>query len=99
MAEHHYDPVAVAAAGKRLKQRHDRVEKRARTDALVEGLTALESVYRDALMGRLGAAQPLNGERPMLSLTPTAALAALDQCSRVRAVLVEHSAVNEGLLL
>ncbi len=99
MAEHHYDPVAVAAASKRLKQRHDRLEKRARNDALMEGLTALETVYRDALMGRLGAADPLDGERPPLLLTPTAALKALDQCARARAVLVEHSAVNEGLLL
>ena len=36
---------------RRLEERHKRAHRRARIDALLEGITALETVYRDALAG------------------------------------------------
>ena len=36
---------------RRLEERHKRAHRRARTEALIEGITAVETVYRDALVG------------------------------------------------
>ena len=41
---------------KRLEERHKRQHSHARTEALVEGITALETMYRDALAGPHGVA-------------------------------------------
>jgi DNA polymerase-3 subunit delta' len=97
LSAQHYEQPAITAALRRLKQRHDRRERRARTDALMEGIAALESVYRDALVATVGG--PLLDDAEPMALSGPSCLRALDELARVRGVLVEHSAVNEGLLM
>ena len=50
-------PRTASAMRKRVTDRQKREARRARTDALLEGITAIESVYRDALAGRRADAQ------------------------------------------
>ena len=78
-----------------LEQRHQRGARRARTDALAEVLTALESGLRDALVAPAPALDPAWPARPMPA---EAALVALDACRAARAA-VARTAVNEALLL
>ena len=52
---------------RRLEERHKRAHRRARTDALLEGITALETVYRDAMAGP--GAEHLNVDREVLGST------------------------------
>src|SRR5580765_7127240 len=59
----------------RIEKRHQREVRRTRIDLLLEGFTALETVYRDALAE---GAPPLNQDRPRVMLAPRAAAAALD---------------------
>jgi DNA polymerase-3 subunit delta' len=73
-----------------LEQRQQREARRAKTDALLEVVTALECTYRDALIGVASAA---------ISVPPERALRALDACRDARAVIVNRTAVNETLLL
>jgi hypothetical protein len=80
---------------RRLEEHHRRVHRHARTEALVEGITALETVYRDALAD--GAA-PINSDRDRLQVDPNAAAGALDACRAARQALIEHNP-NEGLML
>ena len=62
--------------------------RRTRIDLLLEGVTALETVYRDALADR---APPLNRDRPRVVLAPRAAAAALDTCREAReAILINE---------
>ena len=63
---------------------------------MVEGIVALESVYRDALAGP-GAAS-ISGERPPLQLEARDCTRALDACREARHALREHNP-NEGLLI
>jgi len=65
----------------RIERRHQREVRRTRIDLLLEGVTALESVYRDVLADP---APPLNGDRPRLVVPPRAAAAALDECRQAR---------------
>ena len=81
---------------RRLEERHKRTHRRARTDALLEGITALETVYRDALAG--SADERLNTDREVLVLTPRAAAAALDACRDARQAIAEFNP-NETLLV
>ena len=67
---------------RRLEERHKRAHRRARTDALLEGITALETVYRDALAGP--GTEPLNLDLQPLVLSPRAAATALDACREAR---------------
>jgi DNA polymerase-3 subunit delta' len=58
---------------RRIEERQRREVRRTRIDLLLEGVTALETVYRDAL----GEGAPaLNRDRPRLVVTPRAAAAA-----------------------
>ncbi len=66
---------------RRIEERQRREVRRTRIDLLLEGVTALETVYRDSL-GE-GAA-PLNGDRPRLTVAPRAAAGALDACREAR---------------
>ena len=66
---------------KRIEERQRRESRRTRIDLLLEGVTALESVYRDVLADP---APPLNGDRPRLGVPPRAAASALDECRRAR---------------
>ncbi len=81
---------------RRLEERHKRAHRRARTDALLEGITALETVYRDAMAGP--EAERLNTDREVLVLDPRAASGALDACRSARQAIAEHNP-NETLLV
>lgn len=74
---------------KALATRHERAERRARTDALAEGLGILEAAYRDALVG--APAAPAVGA--------ASALAALDAVAEARRAVQEGIVLNWGLLL
>jgi DNA polymerase-3 subunit delta' len=91
-----YPERTANALKRRLVERQKREHRRARTDALVEGITALESVYRDALAG--ADAPLLNTDRPVVAARPRACDEALDVCREARADLGEFNP-NEGLLL
>jgi DNA polymerase III subunit delta' len=65
----------------RIEKRHLREVRRTRIDLLLEGVTALESVYRDALAEP---APALNRDRARVVLAPRSAAAALDACREAR---------------
>ena len=82
---------------RRLEEQHKRAHRHARTELLLEGITALETVYRDALAGP--GAPTLNVDRPLLVARRRAPCgAALDACRAARQALVEFNP-NETLLL
>jgi DNA polymerase-3 subunit delta' len=81
---------------RRLDDHQRRVHRHARAEALIEGITALETVYRDALA--TGAAPSLNADRAPLVLDPRASARALDACRAARQALIEHNP-NESLML
>ena len=81
---------------KRLEERQKREHRYARTEALVEGITALETMYRDALVGE--GTQALNTDRARLVLDPRAAAQALDACRAARHALAEHNPQEQLLL-
>jgi DNA polymerase III subunit delta' len=90
-----YPDRSRAALLKRQAERHRRQHRRARTDLLLEGITALESVYRDVLAGP--DAPRLNTDQPVLTLTPRACMEAIDACRKAREAFEFNP--NEGLLL
>jgi GrpB-like predicted nucleotidyltransferase (UPF0157 family) len=81
---------------RRVEERHKRAHRRARTDALLEGVTALETVYRDALAGP--GTERLNLDHEVLAISPRAAAAALDACRAARQAIAEFNP-NETLLV
>ncbi|MFN8027619.1 MAG: DNA polymerase III subunit [Acidimicrobiia bacterium] len=81
---------------KRLEERHKRQHRYARTEALVEGITALETMYRDALAGPDTPA--LNSDRPRLAVDARSAARALDACRAARHALAEHNPAEPLLL-
>jgi DNA polymerase III subunit delta' len=81
---------------RRLEERHKRAHRRARIDALLEGITALETVYRDALAG--SPAERLNLDHDVLPVNPRAAAGALDACRAARQAIAEFNP-NETLLV
>ena len=89
-----YPPRAAQALTRRLRERHKREDRRARTEALHEGITALESMYRDALAT---GAPPINSDREVLAISALAATNALDACAEARRAFEFNP--NEGLLL
>jgi DNA polymerase-3 subunit delta' len=91
-----YQPRVAKARTKQLQERHVREHRRARTDALYEGITAIETVYRDALAGT--DAPRLNTDRDPLVVDPRACAEALDACRAARQALGEFNP-SEGLLL
>jgi DNA polymerase-3 subunit delta' len=80
---------------KRQAERHKRLHRRARRDLIVEGITALETVYRDALAGP--DAPRLNTDQPVLTMTPRGATAAVDACRAARDAFEFNP--NENLLV
>jgi len=73
---------------RRIEERQRRESRRTRIDLLLEGVTAIESVYRDALAD---AAPALNADRPRVVVPPRAAAAALDACREAReAILINE---------
>ena len=81
---------------RRLEDRHKRAHRRARTDALIEGITAVETVYRDAMVG--AGTPALNRDRPIISVDARSAARALDACRDARQALSEFNP-SEGLLI
>lgn len=91
--QHQYPARNAQALRKRLRERQRREERRARTDALAEGITAIETVYRDALVGGL----PALGAGARLRVRPAEAAAALEACARARRAFEFNP--QDGLLL
>ncbi len=89
-----YPSRVVAARRRAVADRQKREHRRARTDALLEGITAIESLLRDALAG--SAAPRRNIDRPSPDVDPRAVVHALDACRSARRGLVEFNA-NEML--
>lgn len=69
-----YPPRTATAMRRRIAERQKQELRRARTDALFEGISALEQAYLDALVGTGGA----------LTVSPDAASRALDACRAAR---------------
>ncbi len=90
-----YPDRTAQAMRRRLGDAHRRRDRKSRTDALVEGITALETVYRDALAPD---APARNVDQRALDLDPRRAAAALDACRVARDALAEYNP-NETLLL
>lgn len=90
-----YLPREVSRQRKRMTTRHSRHERMARREAIIEGVTALESVYRDALAGQV--APRRNLDRTPLRVEARAGDRALAACREVRQALERNP--NEGLLL
>lgn len=95
IASAEYPPRTAQALRTRLAQRHKREQRRARTDLLLEGLAAIESRYRDALVGDVGLA--LNTDRDLLEVGPPHAARGIDAVAAARRA-TEHNP-NERLLL
>jgi DNA polymerase-3 subunit delta' len=91
-----YPERVVRTQVRRLADRHKRAHRAARTELLVEGITALETVYRDALAGP--DAPRLDPGRHPLLLEPASCTHALDACRAARQALAEF-VPNETLLL
>ena len=89
-----YAPRTATAMRKRVTDRQKREGRRARVDAVLEGITAIESVYRDALAEGVA---PLNRDRDRITVSPVAAAAALDACREARDAFEFNP--SEGLLL
>jgi len=90
-----YDDRTVQRLVRRLAEQHKRRLRRARREALVEGITAIETLYRDALAGPGGPRTDPSAPAPQAD--PRASVRALDACRDARQAL-EHNP-NEGLLL
>ena len=76
---------------RRIDERQKRETRRTRIDLLIEGVTAIESVYRDALAAPAAA---LNRDRPALNVSPRGAAEALGACREARdAFLINEKGV------
>jgi DNA polymerase-3 subunit delta' len=76
---------------RRIEERHKRETRRTRIELLLEGVTAIESVYRDSLASP---ADPLNVGSPPLQVSPRNAAAALEACREAReAFLINEKGV------
>jgi DNA polymerase-3 subunit delta' len=91
-----YPDRAAARLRKVLTERHRRVEGRARVEAITEGLTVLEAVYRDALVAP---ATPYHPGLAPLGLSTAACLAALDAVASTRRAVQDGITLNWGLQL
>jgi DNA polymerase-3 subunit delta' len=86
-----YDDREAQRMRRRIEDRHKRETRRTRIDLLIEGVTAIESVYRDTLATP---AARLNGDLPALSVSPRAAAEALVACRAARdAFLINEKGV------
>jgi DNA polymerase-3 subunit delta' len=90
-----YADRAVASLTARLADRHKREHRAARRHALLEGITACETLVRDALAGP--DALRRNVDRVVGAIEPNAAAGALDACREARAALARNP--SETLLL
>ncbi|MFM7616661.1 MAG: hypothetical protein ACKO72_04270 [Actinomycetes bacterium] len=89
-----YTARTAQAMRRRLVEAQKRTLRRARTEALLEGVAAIESIYRDALAPD---APPRNLDRAPLRVGPREAARALDACAATRRSFTFNP--TEGLLL
>lgn len=89
-----YATRTAQAMRRRLVEAQKRTLRRARTEALLEGIAAIESVYRDALAPD---AAPRNLDRAPLRVGAREAARALDVCAATRRSFTFNP--TEGLLL
>jgi DNA polymerase-3 subunit delta' len=73
---------------RRVDERHKRETRRARIDLLLEGVTAIESVYRDVIASP---SDPLNRDTALPSVSARDAAEALEHCREAR----EAFTINE----
>ena len=91
MERHGYSDRDALRLRRRLEDRQRREVRRARIDLLTEGVTAIESVYRDALAAP---APALNSDLEPLVVSPRAVGPALDACREAReAFLINEKGV------
>ncbi len=76
-----YDAREAQRLRRRIEERHKREARRTRIDLLLEGVTAIETVYRDALSAP---APARDAKRPRVGVSPRAAGHALDLCREAR---------------
>ncbi|HEX5616430.1 MAG TPA: hypothetical protein VFZ83_14850 [Acidimicrobiia bacterium] len=81
MERHGYDAREAGRLRRRLVERHEREARRARTSLLLEGITAMESVYRDVFAAP---APARNDDVARPALDGRACADALDRCRRAR---------------
>jgi DNA polymerase-3 subunit delta' len=81
MERHGYSDREAQRLRRRLEDRQKRETRRVRIDLLTEGVTAIESVYRDSLCAP---APPLNSDLTPLVVSPRAVGPALDACREAR---------------
>ena len=81
MERHGYSDRDAQRLRRRIEERHKREVRRTRIDLLVEGVTAIESVYRDALAAP---ADALNRGAAPVHVSARDAAAALDACREAR---------------
>ena len=89
-----YAARTAQAMRRRMQERQKRMLRRSRSDALLEGLAAMESVYRDALAPD---APPLNLDRAPLTMSARDVSSGLDAVAKARKACA--SAPAEVLLL
>lgn len=82
-----YDGRVAKARRKRLAERHKRELTRLRRDLLLEGITAIESVYRDVLAAPV---PPRNTDVPIPDLDAPHCAKALDACGRARSAITTN---------
>jgi hypothetical protein len=87
MERYGYQPREAQRLRRRVEERQKREAVRARRDLLLEGVTAIESVYRDVLAG---ADHALNRDLPLPAVTPRAAADALEACREAREAYLVH---------
>ncbi|HEX5097578.1 MAG TPA: DNA polymerase III subunit [Acidimicrobiia bacterium] len=91
MERHGYSDRDAQRMRRRIDDRHKREVRRTRIDLLLEGVTVLESVYRDALAAP---APALNADQPPLAVSPRGAAEALDACREAReAILINEKGI------
>ena len=81
MERHGYSDRDAQRLRRRIEERHKRESRRTRIDLLIEGVTAIESVYRDVLAAP---ADALNQGNAPVHVRPGDAAAALDACREAR---------------
>lgn len=91
-----YDERSASRLRRVLTKRHERAQRRARTDALAAGLAVLEAVYRDSLVAEW--VEPVSGG-VVPTLSGDAALAAVDRVAAVRARVQDGIVLNWNLMV
>lgn len=92
-----YPERTAQAMRKRLAAQHERELRQVRTEALLEGITAIETAYRDAL-----ATDPRSSDQSVPKVSDRSASEALDACAQARAAFEFNptdSLLLENLLL